>query len=66
VVGDFVPTNKSLDFIGPDIDTGFRITKSSFKNAILIDAKLALIFHILIPQFEQFAKIVYFDQFKGV
>jgi hypothetical protein len=66
VVGDFVPTNRSLDFIGPDIDTGFRIAKSAFRNVILIDAKLALIFHIVIPQFNLNAKIVYFDQFKGV
>jgi hypothetical protein len=56
----------TLDFIGPDVDIGFRIAKSSHKNIVLIDAKLAYVFSVLIPTFNKNSKIVLFEQLKGV
>ncbi|MDR0857265.1 MAG: hypothetical protein LBM76_02665 [Mycoplasmataceae bacterium] len=56
----------TLDFIGPDIDTGFRIAKAAFRNIVVVDAKLASILNKIMPQFNSKARIVYFEQFKGV
>jgi hypothetical protein len=56
----------SLDFIGPDVDIGFRISKTAYKNIVLIDAKLACVFNLLIPTFAKRSKIVLFEQLKGV
>ncbi|GMO14117.1 MAG: hypothetical protein Ta2E_04210 [Mycoplasmoidaceae bacterium] len=56
----------TLDFIGPDVDTGFRISKAAFRNILVVDAKLSAILNKVMPQFNQKARIVYFEQFKGV
>ncbi|MDR2636461.1 MAG: hypothetical protein LBB95_01230 [Mycoplasmataceae bacterium] len=55
-----------LDFLGPDIDTGFRIAKFSLRNIIVLDAKLSYILSLINPKFITNAKIIQFEILKGI
>ena len=59
-----VPT---YDFLGPDIDTGFRIAKYAYKNKIILSAEYA---YLLLKQLDEAEKkkikIVSFEHLKGV
>lgn len=62
----------TIDFLGPDIDAGFRLSQFSSHNKIAIDARLAWILLKLISEnqyhnyLENNAKIVSFKILKGV
>lgn len=60
-----------LDFLGPDIDVGFRISKFAFHKKLVIDAKLAYLFYDCLPDVDkgalsQLFRIVSYEPLKGV
>lgn len=60
-----------LDFLGPDIDVGFRISKFAFHKKLVIDAKLAYLFYDSLPEVDkgalsQLFRIVSYEPLKGV
>ena len=61
----------NLDFLGPDIDIGFRISKFSFNGQLVIDAKLACYItkfgsEIDKKHISENMKIVSWEKLKGV
>lgn len=64
--------HNSIDFLGPDIDAGFRLSQYASHNKLTIDARLAWILFKLISEnqyhnsLETNAKIVAFKVLKGV
>jgi len=60
-----------LDFLGLDIDTGFRISKFVIGSVLVVDAKLACLIADLEKEkndkhFSNFMRIVSYQQLKGV
>jgi isopentenyldiphosphate isomerase len=65
-----------IDFLGPDIDLGFRITKHTEKSKLLISAELAYLLYLLrgeverksVPNYrvEDNLKIISFEHLKGI
>lgn len=60
-----------LDFLGPDIDIGFRISKFSLQGKLVIDAKLACLLtklpnELTKSNISSFLKIVSYESLKGV
>lgn len=64
--------HRTIDFLGPDIDAGFRLSQFSSHNKISVDARLAWILLKLCSEnqyhnyLENNAKIVSFKVLKGV
>ena len=64
-------SKETLDFIGSDIDTGFRISKYVTKNRIIICAKLAYtLYKMQCPKdcinISKYLRIVSYERLKGV
>lgn len=67
---------ETIDFLGPDIDLGFRITKHTEKSKLLISAELTYLLYLLrgeveiksIPNYrvEDNLKIISFEHLKGI
>jgi hypothetical protein len=60
-----------LDFLGPDIDIGFRISKYALESILVIDAKLACLLTKLKTELSKdhisnYMRIVSYEQLKGV
>lgn len=64
--------HNSIDFLGPDIDTGFRLSHYANHNKLTIDARLTWILINLVKEtqyhnyFNENAKIVTYKPLKGV
>jgi hypothetical protein len=63
--------NIDLDFLGPDIDIGFRISKYSLQSKLVIDAKLACLLTKLETDLNknslsEYMRIVSYERLKGV
>lgn len=64
--------DKRLDFLGPDIDVGFRIAKHSVRSRLLVGCKLAywLYLHSCSTRthesFDNCLKIVSYEKLKGI
>lgn len=65
----------NFDFLGPDIDIGFRISKFSEKNKLVVSAELAFILYKLRAEYEdannstrieEQLKIISFEDLKGI
>jgi hypothetical protein len=72
LVSRIINTGLLFDFLGPDIDIGFRITKYAHSKTVTLSAELAYILS-LIPtdlkfenSVEKYLKIVGFKKLKGV
>lgn len=65
-------THNTIDFLGPDIDTGFRLSHYASHNKLTLDARLAWILINLVEKtqyhncFKSNAKIVGYETLKGV
>ncbi|MED4990109.1 hypothetical protein ETC01_00715 [Geobacillus sp. NFOSA3] len=76
IIFPFILENSpSYDFLGPDIDLGFRISKFSEKGKLVISADLAYLLYKnrveienMYPDYniEQYLKIVSFENLKGI
>lgn len=57
-----------IDFVGPDIDTGFRISKYAEKGKLVVSAELAYMIFIVDLKKELFSnlKIVSYEDLKGI
>jgi hypothetical protein len=57
-----------LDFVGVDIDEGFRMSKNALKGKLVLDPKIAYLInkHSSDENVKNFTKIVGFDFLKGV
>jgi len=63
------PDNLSRDFLGPDIDTGFRISKFALRQRLVVSAELACLLYrerTNLPGIEDQLKLVTFEMLKGV
>jgi hypothetical protein len=63
--------NYVFDFLGPDIDIGFRISKYSLRGMLVVDAKLACLLTKLNTELDQnsisdLMRIVSYEPLKGV
>ena len=63
--------NYVFDFLGPDIDIGFRISKYSLRGMLVVDAKLACLLTKLNTELDQnsisdLMRIVSYERLKGV
>jgi hypothetical protein len=63
--------NDILDFLGPDIDIGFRISEYALKSILVIEAKLACLLTKLETEMDKehistHMRIVSYEQLKGV
>jgi len=64
---DYPNTNETKDFLGPDIDLGFRLAKYSQRKRLIISSDLAfLLYKIDKEKFSKSLKIVSYEQLKGI
>ena len=71
LIKERVIDNINLDFLGPDIDIGFRISKYALRNKLVVDAKLACLLTKLNTELDQnniaeSMRIVSYERLKGV
>ncbi len=71
VIKEPVYDNINLDFLGTDIDIGFRISKFTLQSKLVIDAKLACLLTKLETELEMnnisdYMRIVTYEKLKGV
>ncbi|MDD5139068.1 MAG: hypothetical protein PHY43_02275 [Verrucomicrobiales bacterium] len=63
------PSGMIRDFLGPEIDTGFRISKFALRRRLVVSAELASVLYrekTSYPEIEKRLKIVSFQTLKGV
>lgn len=62
------PQNKILDFLGPDIDLGFRISKFTARRRLVISADLAYLLYLQRIEEDEIEKlkIISYEVLKGI
>jgi hypothetical protein len=71
IIKERVLDNINLDFLGPDIDIGFRISKFALQNKLVIDSKLACLLtkletDLTEDNISERMRIISYERLKGV
>lgn len=71
IIKERIVDNINLDFLGPDIDIGFRISKFALQAKLVIDAKLACLLTKLETDLKEknisdYMRVVSYEKLKGV